>query len=547
MLDNDPEVKKEKQVHAAKIEVSDVVSHLESRVSDWNKIKRVVAYMKLFITKLKSKSRSKHPMKLRGQTNVIPELNIDDLNIAHNLIIKMAQGKYFAEDLKMLNKKIKNVRSDSSLIRLDPFLDESGLIRVGGRLQRSTMDYYLKHPVVIPKQSEIAVVIIRWYHKNMKHAGRGMTINEVRDNGIWIVNINSLVRSIIWQCVGCRILRGKSGIQHMSNLPTDRITPAPPFTYCGVDLFGPFIIKERRTFVKRYGIMFTCLSCRAVHIESGNSMDTDSFIMALRRFINRRGNVRQIRSDNGSNFIGAQKELQKEFQRFDHKKIGDFLRTSNADWLPWKNNPPYASHFGGVWERQIRTARSILNGLLLSHSKSLNDESFRTVLTEVECVVNSRPLTVDNLNDPCSLKPLTPNNLLTLKSKVVHPPPGTFSPADVYSRKHWRRTQHIVNEFWVRWRKEFLNNLQERSKWTSKRRNLRIGDVVLLKTNESRNEWPMAMIDNVKPDKTGAVRSVTIRLANNTKFERPISKLVMIKENEIEDSPPKEPRNQDFE
>ena len=137
----------------------------------------------------------------------------------------------------------------------------------------------------------------------------------------------------------------------------------------------------------------------------------------------------------------------------------------------WKMNPPYANHMGGVWERQIRTARAILESLLMVHGHSLNDESFRTVLTEVEGVVNSRPLTVENINDPTCLKPLTPNDPLTIKYKVILPPPSIFYEADMHSRRHWRRVQHLVNEFWSSWRKELLTTLQERSKWNKPRRN----------------------------------------------------------------------------
>ena len=131
-----------------------------------------------------------------------------------------------------------------------------------------------------------------------------------------------------------------------------------------------------------------------------NSLTTDSFILALRRFIAHRGNVRELRSDNGSNFVGAKRELQSEFKKMDHRKISDFLRGNGSDWVKWINNPPYASHFGGVWERQIRTAREILNGILFNHGTRLNDESLKTMFCEIECVINSCPLTVECLNDP---------------------------------------------------------------------------------------------------------------------------------------------------
>ena len=146
----------------------------------------------------------------------------------------------------------------------------------------------------------------------------------------------------------------------MADLPEDRLTPAPPFTYVGVDYFGPYVTKEGRKERKRYGALFTCLVSRAVHIEVAHSLDTDSFLNALRRFIARRGQVREIRSDNGTNFVGARRELREAINEMDQKEIVEKLRQQNIDW---KFNPPAASHMGGVWERQIRTACRILDTL----------------------------------------------------------------------------------------------------------------------------------------------------------------------------------------
>ena len=167
------------------------------------------------------------------------------------------------------------------------------------------------------------------------------------------------------------------------------------FTNCGVDMFGTFLIKEGRKELKRYGTLFTCLSSRAVHIECTCSLETDSFIQALCRFVARRENIRVLCSDNGSNFVGAQKELEKAYKEMDHKKIEFFFQNIGADYINWHRNPPASSHMRGVWERQIRSARTILMSLLHTHGRSLNNESMRTLLAETEVIVNSRPLTVD--------------------------------------------------------------------------------------------------------------------------------------------------------
>ena len=148
--------------------------------------------------------------------------------------------------------------------------------------------------------------------------------------------------------------------------------------------------------------------------------------------------------------------------------------------------------------------------LLRTHSSSLDEESLNTLFTEVEAIVNSRPLVVETINDVNSEVALSPSHFLTIKSKVVMPPPGAFGKPDLYCRRRWRRVQHICNEFWNRWRKEFLATLQERQKWLVSRRNFYIGGVVLLKEDANPNEWKLAKVINVYPDEKGHVRSVQL-------------------------------------
>ena len=212
------------------------------------------------------------------------------------------------------------------------------------------------------------------------------------------------------------------------------------------------------------------------------------------------------------------------------------------DWIKWHKNPPFASHMGGVWERQIRSARAILASILKTHGKSLDDESLLTLMTEVEGILNSRPLTVEMINDPSSFQPLAPANILTMKSKVVMPPPGKLLRPDLY-RRRWSRVQHIANEFWSRWRKEYLQSLQERQKWNTRRRNFVIGDIVLLKTMDvSRNKWPMAKVTATKSDQNGLVRSVYLKIGDRPEtekskniVERPVDQIVLLLENNVFD------------
>ena len=212
----------------------------------------------------------------------------------------------------------------------------------------------------------------------------------------------------------------------MADLPIDRLEPAPPFAYCGVDYIGPWLTKQGRKDIKRYGVLFTCMTSRAIHLLVAHTLETDPFLNALRWFICRRGLVRQLRSNRGTNFIGARRKLRETLSEIDENKVNNEMLKMNCDWIEMKFNVPSASHMRGVWERQIKTVRGVLSTLLEKNGTQLNDEALHTLMCEAEAVVNSRPLTTDNTTSPDSLQPLTPNHLLTQSSKVALPPPVFF-------------------------------------------------------------------------------------------------------------------------
>ncbi len=231
----------------------------------------------------------------------------------------------------------------------------------------------------------------------------------------------------------------------MADLPLERILPdLPPFTNVGLDYFGPIEVKRGRGYVKRYGVIFTCMSSRAVHLEVANSLETDSCIHAIRRFVCRRGQVKRIRSDNGTNLVGSQKELKKALNDLDKDRIQDSLLKAG---IQWSFNPPAASHHGGVWERLIRSARQVLNSIL--YQQSVDEEGLQTIFCEVEAILNNRPLCTVS-SDPHDKEPLTPNHILLLKSQPILPP-GVFSQSDSYARRRWKQIQYLADLFWHRW------------------------------------------------------------------------------------------------
>lgn len=297
----------------------------------------------------------------------------------------------------------------------------------------------------------------------------------------------------------------------MGDLPSDRTEPTTPFTYVGMDCFGPIYVKDGRKELKRYGLILTCLCSRAIHIELVDDLSTDAFMNALQALISIKGNVRQLRCDRGTNFVGAQREFTSLMKDMDQEKIKAF----DCEFLM---NPPSASHMGGVWERQIRTIRSVLSAILDQSARRLDVISLRTFLYEVMVTINSRPLSAEHLNDPTGHEP-TPNHTLTMKPTIIQPPPGQFSKEDLYLQRRWRRVQYLVNEFWIRWRKEYLLKLQPRQKWQAPRRDLKINDVLLQEDLVPRNEWKMARVIDIYPGTDGKVRKVRL-LVSETTFDK---------------------------
>lgn len=442
-----------------------------------------------------------------------------ELEEAGKEIIKFEQNLTFAEELEAV-KGDKCVKGSSALARLDPILTD-GLLRVGGRLSRATLSDDSKHQIIIPKDSHLARLLVNHFHQKSGHSGRDNVLALLRER-FWLIRANSTVRSVLSSCFDCKRRQGPVGEQKMANLPRPRVTPdQPPFTCVGIDYFGPFLVRQKRSMVKRYGAIFTCLALRAVHLEVCHSLDTDSFIHALRRFIARRGQVKEIRSDNSSNFVGGERELRVMIDSWNQAKIHDALLQKSIKWV---FNPPGASHHGGVWERLIRSTRKVLGALV--KEQSLDDESLQTLLCECESIINGRLLTTVS-DDPKDLEPLSPNHLLLLRSETPLPP-GLFLKSDTYSRRRWRQVQYLADVFWGRWKREYLPLLQSRQKWFRPKENFAVGDtVIVVDETLPRNAWAIGRIKEVFPDKYGFVRRVKVKTKTST-LERPISKLCLL-------------------
>ena len=451
-------------------------------------------------------------------------VSFEEMERAEKAMLQNVQQSAFpAEDHQLTGLSgSKHVRRSSPLFKLEPVL-KNGLLCVGGRLSCARISLDEKHQIILPKNNHVSSLIINHYHTLSGHSGRQHVLSLLRQR-YWVIKANSAVRKILTKCYSCRGRESSFCEQKMADLPEDRLVPdRPPFTTVGVDYFGPFQVRRARSLVKRYGVIFTCMTIRAVHIEIARSLDTDSFLLALRRFIATRGQVQELRSDNGTNFTSGEGELRESIQAWNHDKIHEEMLQSN---MKWNFKPPDGSHHGGFWERCIHSIRRILRALLLE--QTTDDESLATLMCEVESILNSRPITVVS-EDSRDLESLTPNHLLLLKSDTMM--------LQVFSR---RKTflpgvdGGKFNIFLIFFGNDgplkYLPLLQSRQKWLYPRRNLAIGDVVLVAAeNTSRNSWPLGRIEQVFPDKEGFVRRVKVKVKSAI-LERPVDKLVLLVE-----------------
>ncbi|XP_028328030.1 uncharacterized protein LOC114478897 isoform X1 [Gouania willdenowi] len=498
------------------------------RFSSWNVLLGAIAKLKHTAQSFKNSTEST----CYGWHKCSEHLSENQLNQAKITVICSVQRELYREEIKQIEQGAP-LKNSSPLSKLNPFIDTNGILRVGGRLKRAQLLSDETNPILIPSKHHLAQLIIRHFHEKVHHQGRHFTEGAIRAGGFWIVGGKRTISSVIFKCVTCRRLRGKQQEQIMADLPEDRLSTDPPFTHVGLDVFGPWPVSVRKTRggqadAKRWAVIFTCMSTRAIHIEVIESMDTSSFINALRRFFAIRGAAKLLRSDCGTNFVSACKELQINKQGCHDNKIDNFLKDTGCKW---HFNPPHASHMAGSWERMIGVTRKILDAMLLKDKNGkLTHETLVTLMAEVTAIVNARPLTTVS-TDPENPAILTPAMLLTQKVSTPPVPPGQFESRDLF-RAQWRRVQHLANTFWSRWQKEYITGLQHRRKWKAVTPNLQTGDVVLLKESlEHRNNWPLGLISKTFPSADGRVRKVEVKIFRKGEhrcYLRPISEVVLL-------------------
>ena len=282
-------------------------------------------------------------------------LSVEEREGAQASIFRLLQQEQFAEEMKSL-KVEKEIPKNSKILQFSPFIDQQGLIRAQGRIGKSQLSFETKHPILLHWKHNVVELFLRKEHKNNHHEGTEHVRNIVQQK-FWILGIRNALRSIKNKCIRCRKGRAQTKAPVMADLPEERLVASTVFANVGVDYFRPFTVKIGRRNEKRWCCLFTCLTVRAVHIEIVPKLDTDCCLNAIIRFVARRGKPVEMISDNGTNFVGAEKELAEYIAAWNKVRIEEHLIQQG---IRWKFNPPAAPHFGGVWERLVRSCKKAM-------------------------------------------------------------------------------------------------------------------------------------------------------------------------------------------
>ncbi|XP_042892723.1 uncharacterized protein LOC122266866 [Penaeus japonicus] len=449
------------------------------KFSDLEKALRVTAYVLRFIDNCKGR-------KVQGP------LTAEEIELASLKLIYNIQQEAFANEIRLLSSN-KTLPLSSKLRKLDPFIDDKGLLRIKGRLEFSELDYDTKHPFIIPK-GKYAKLLIKFQHKYLKHAGVDSVISSIRTQ-FWIISVRKLAKTIVKECLICRWLDSRPCSQPVAPLPKERITTARPFSVTGLDYAGPLFCADFPD-KKFYVLLFTCGVVRAIHLELTESLSLYDCMLAIRKFVARRGLPNVIFSDNAKTFMAAKSEAVDMYGHLAPK---------------WKFIVPRSPWWGGWWERLIRSVK-----LALRKTLGLNYISVReleTVLVEIEGCINSRPLTYVS-EDPDPLHYLTPSHFI-LGCNPHSKPSVEIVSCNVNAKDLNERAivQNVkLEHFWKVWSNNYITNLPKIVNGFTQNCKLSKGDLVLIKEdNIPRLKWPIGVIVDIFPGKDGIIRSIKVK------------------------------------
>lgn len=483
------------------------------------KLQRIIAYCFRFV----NNARSNRNTPLSGP------LSTNELERALVKLLKLVQMEAFPHEVSHLSAK-RDINRKSSVLSLNPFIDDQGLLRVGGRIQKSSFNYSKKHPVILPAGHILTKLIIKHEHIRLMHGGINLMLASLREK-YWIISGKNAIKQIVHECVTCFRAKPKPIEYVMGSLPKNRVTPAPPFYNCGVDYAGPILIKNKVgrgcKLIKSYICIFVCFATKAIHIELASDLSTNEFVAAMRRFVARRGMPLNIYSDNGGNFVGANSELQ-EFRKFllDSRNQAEIIEAISKDNVAWHFIPSRSPHFGGLWEAGVKSIKGHLKRTV--GNAHLTFGELNTLLVQIEAILNSRPLSPIS-SDPNDTEPLTPSHFLIGRPLMLVPEPDLAEISDNRLSKY-QHVQKLMQHFWKRWSLEYIGELQGRAKW--KRGHpaaVKIGSLVILRNdNMPPLKWDMGRIVDLHPGSDGVIRVVSLKTSSGNVIKRAVTKLCVL-------------------
>ncbi|XP_065362054.1 uncharacterized protein LOC135955625 [Calliphora vicina] len=456
-----------------------------NRFSNLPRAYRVIAYDLRF---WKNTGVSRIHLRITS-TDVTSEEIID---VKTRLII-LTQKQHFPDEYKQLKLK-QRISSTSSILTLNPFMDQLGVIRANGRLVQSpALTYNERHPILLPYNSTFSRLLTEFTHKITIHGGNQLMLRVLRTE-FWIFRLKPLIKTVINNCKPCVLYKKHTQSQIMASLPPERTTISRPFTVTGVDYAGPFDIRNftgRACLItKGYVCLFICFATKAVHLEAVSDLTTQAFLAAFARFIGRRGCPAVIYSDNGKNFVGAAELLKKDRLEFQKTLQNQLIQQYSHQNIKWKFIPPGAPHMGGLWEAGVKSFKTHLKKLLPNIKVTF--EELSTILARIESCLNSRPLSPAS-DDPNDLTPLTPGHFL-IGTPLLTPAELDVSSESLTLVNRWKRLKIIYHPFCQRWKTEYLGELHRRYKWKFPQENVKVNDLVVLKDNNlPPNEWKLVM------------------------------------------------------
>jgi hypothetical protein len=472
-----------------------------SNYSNLKKLYRVTAWVKRFIEKIRKIVNTKGP------------LTAEEIEEAENYWLQVEQRENYSEEIESL-KNEERVNKNSSLYNFNPFLDNNGVMRLGGRLQFSNLTTDEKHPIILPKHSWLATLIVRHEHGRIMHGGTASTLSKVRTR-FWIPKGRQLVKSVIKKCIVCQKYIAKPIDQLTAPLPKDRINEAPPFSICGLDFAGPLYVKDSKGVKKSYIVLFTCGVTRALHLELVHDMSTDSFLLAFRRFLARRINCKVIYSDNAKTFKKAKGEIGELYKILSDKSLENFFGNEK---IIWKNIIERAAWWGGFYERLVKSVKECLRKII--GKALLSYEEMSTLLVEVETVLNLRPLTYvyNEKDEPC---PLTPMHFLNFGKEISYPINFADIIDDASKRSSALRRKKfqtlLLKQLWSKWKSHYLLDLKTAHslKNPSSQAPLKVGDVVLIE-EDTKNKllWKLGKIERAIIGRDNNIRAYEVKTAN---------------------------------